>query len=120
MTQSNFNDLIGFDKVILTENVNVGPRVPNLNQHLDVFNIHCDLIHESLVDGEDSDIIYSFSTSVLHPSFSFTFEPKRITFNPIDKTTISSINMYITDGKRRRVYFNRADVAFSLLLRKIT
>lgn len=77
MTQSNFNDLIGFDKIILTENVNVRPRVPNLNQHLDVFNIHCDLIHESLVDGEDSDIIYSFSTSVLHPSFSFHFKTKK-------------------------------------------
>ena len=78
-----------------------GPRVPNLSQDTDILNIHCNLVNSSLFDGEDSDIIYSFSTSMLRPSYSFTLEPRRVTCNPINKNTISSIRIYITDGKNK-------------------
>ena len=93
--------------------------MPNLSQDTDVLNIHCDLVNESLVDGEETDIIYSFSTSVLRPSYSFTLEPQRVTFNPVNKTTISSIRIMITDGKRRLVDLNGADTSFSLILKSI-
>ena len=119
LTASNFNELIGFDKKILSDKINIGPHVPNLSQDTDILNVHCDLINESLVDGEDTDIIYSFSTSVLQPSYSFTLEPRRVTFNPVNKTTISSIRIYITDGKRRLVDLNGADTSFSLILKSI-
>ena len=119
LTASNFNDLIGFDKVILKDEINTGSRVPNLSQDTDILNIHCDLINDSLVDGEDTDIIYSFSTTVLQPSYSFTIEPLRVTFNPTNKNSISSIRIYITDGKRRLIDLNGADTSFSLLLRRM-
>ena len=77
------------------------------------------MINESLVDGQDTDIIYSFSTSVLRPSYSFTMEPKRVTYNPVNKNTISGIKIYITDGKRRLINLNGADTSFSLLLKRI-
>ena len=118
LTQSNFNDLIGFDKKILKDEVNLGPRVPNLSQDTDMLNVHCDLTNSSLVDGEESDIIHSFSTSVLRPSYSFTLEPMRVTFSPVNKNRIGSIRVYITDGKRRIVNLNGADTAFSLILKK--
>ena len=97
-TKSNFYELIGFDKkkVLKTAGDNVGPNVPNLSQDTDILNIHCDLVNNSLVDGEESDIIYSFSTSLLRPSYSFTLELRRITYNTINKQTISSIRIYIT------------------------
>ena len=101
LTASNFNDLIGFDKKVLKNKTNIGPRVPNLSQDTDILNIHRDLVTDSLVDGQDTDIIYSFSTSVLRPSYSFTIEPRRVTFNPTNKNSISSIRIHITDGKRR-------------------
>ena len=118
MTASDFNDLIGFNKTVLTSGTNIGAKVPNLSQDTDILNIHCDLINESLVDGQDTDIIYSFSTSVLNPSYSFTLEPRRVTFNPINKNSISSIRIYITDGKRRFINLNGADTSFSLILKR--
>ena len=118
LTKSNFYELIGFDKVIIKDKVSIGPRVPDLSQDTDILNIHCDLVNSSLVDGVESDIIYSFSTSVLRPSYSFTLEPRRITFNPLNKNTISSIRIFITDGKRRVIDLNNQDVAFSLILKK--
>ena len=119
LTASNFNDLIGFNKTVLTSETKIGPSVPNLSQDTDILNIHCDLINDSLVDGQDTDIIYSFSTSVLNPSYSFTLKPRRVTFNPINKNTISSVRIYITDGKRRLINLNGADTSFSLILKRI-
>ena len=119
LTASNFNELIGFDKKVLKSENNIGPRVPNLSQDTDILNIHCDLINDSLVDGQDTDIIYSFSTSVLRPSYSFTIEPRRVIFNPTNKNSISSIRIYITDGKRRLINLNGADTSFSLIMKKV-
>ena len=117
LTKSDFNELIGYDKKIIKDETNIGVRVPNLTQDTDVLNIHCDLISDSLVDGEESDIIYSFGTSTLRASYGFVLEPRRVIFNPVNKTSISSIRIYITDGLRRPVYLNNADTAFSLILK---
>ena len=111
-------DLIGFNKKILTSSVNVGDYIPNLSQDREILNVHCDLISDSLVDGEESDIIYSFSTSTLTPSYSFTQEPRRVQFNPVNKNTIHKIRIYITDGKRRIIDLNHSDTSFSLILRE--
>ena len=119
LTASNFNELIGFNKEILKNEQNIGPKVPNLSQDTDILNIHCDLINDSLVDGKETDIIYSFSTSVLRPSYSFTIEPRRVMYNPTNKNSISSIRIYITDGKRRLINLNNADTSFSLAIKKI-
>ena len=118
LTQSEFNDLIGFNKRILIQSENIGDYIPNLSQDREILNIHCDLISESLVDGNETDIIYSFSTSTLTPSFSFTQEPRRIIYNYVNKNTIKSIRVYITDGKRRTVDMNHADTSFTLILRE--
>ena len=118
LTKSNFNDLIGFNKKILTSSVNIGDQIPNLSQDREILNVHCDLISESLVDGDETDIIYSFSTSTLTPSFSFTQEPRSVQFNPVNKNTINKIRIYITDGKRRIIDLNHSDTSFSLILRE--
>ena len=119
LTKSNFNRLIGFKKEILRNERNVSSEPPNISEDTDVLNIHCDLISDSLVDGEESDIIYSFGTGTLQSSYNFVLEPKRIIFNPVNRTRISSIRIYVTDGKRRLVYLNNADTAFSLILKHI-
>ena len=62
LTKSNFYELIGSDKKVHTASSNVGTKVPNLSQDTDILNINCNLVNDSLVDGEESDIIYSFST----------------------------------------------------------
>ena len=75
----------------LTHEISIGVRVPNLTQDTDVLNIHYDLTSTSLVDGEESDIIYSFGTSTLRASYGFVLEPRCVIFNPVNKTSISSI-----------------------------
>lgn len=47
LTKSDFNGLIGYNKVILKDERNVGTRIPNLTEDTDVLNIHCNLVSES-------------------------------------------------------------------------
>ena len=91
-----------------------------ISEDTDVLNIHCDLISDSLVDGKESDTIFSFGTGTLRASYNFVLEPRRITFIPINRTSISSIRIYVTDGLRRPVYLNHADTAFSLILKRVS
>ena len=53
LTKSYFYKLIGFDKEVV-EATKIGLRVPNLSQDTEIINIHCDLIDESLVDGDEN------------------------------------------------------------------
>jgi len=119
LTKSNFNNLIEFDKEILDKEVNIGSKTPNASEDIDVLNIHCDLISDSLVNEEESDIIFNFGTGTLRASYNFILEPRRIIFNPINKTSISSIRIYVIDGLRRPVYLNHADTVFSLILKRV-
>ena len=111
-------NLLGTTKKKLTDERNIGERVPNLTEDTDVLHFHCDITSNSLVDGEESDIIYSFGTSTLRASYGFVLEPRRVIFNPVNKTSISSIRIHITDGLRRPVYLNNAATTFSLILKK--
>ena len=119
LTKSDLMNLLGTIKKKLKDEMNIGLRVPNLTQDTDVLNVHCDLISNSLVDGVESDIIFSFGTPTLKASYGFVLEPRPVIFNPVNKTSISSIRMYITDGLRRPVYLNNADTAFSLILKMV-
>ena len=115
LRESNFKKLIGFNKAPLKSGTHVGPKIPNLSQDTDLLNIHCDLVDESMVDDQETDI----SASVLKPSYSFTLELQRVTFNPINKNKISSIPVYITDRKRIIIDLNGQDTAFPLLLQPL-
>ena len=119
LRSSNFNDLIGFNKKILSASENIGDYIPNLSQDREILNIHCDLISESSVDGVETDIIYSFSTSTLRPTYSFTQEPLRVMFSPVNRKIINSIRIYITDAKRRIIDLHHSDTAFSLTLKEM-
>ena len=117
LTTSNFGDLIGFNKQILNISSD-GDYLPNLSQDREILNIHCDLISDSLVDEHATDIIYTFGTNDLIPSYSFTKDPLRVRFYPVHKYYIDTLRIYITDGKRRIIDLNDADTSFSLILRE--
>ena len=117
LTTSNFNDLIGFNKQILTSSSN-GDYIPNLSQDREILNIHCNLISGSLVDEHETDIIYTFGTNDLVPSYAFTKDPLRVRFYPVSKYYIDTLRIYITDGQRRIIDLNESDTSFALILRE--
>ena len=78
------------------------------------------MISNSIVDGKYGDFIYTLSTANLVRSYHFYIEPIRVGFNKINKYTISSISIYITDVYGRTINLDGFDVSFSFILKELT
>ena len=50
LRNSNFGDLIGFEKKIITQ-TEYSSKLQNVTNSIDVININCDIITDSIVDG---------------------------------------------------------------------
>ena len=91
-------------KKLLNSGTHQGSKTPNLNNDIDLIYVHCDLVDRGIhLNGRDTDIIYSFSTSLLHPSSNFSIDAKRIIYMPVNKHIISSIRMYLTDKNNQLI-----------------
>ena len=112
LSKSEIYELLGFDKVILKEEENVGVRLPNFSQHTESLQIHCDLVLDSIVNGKNTDIIHATSTNNRKPGEIFTEEDLRLKLYPIYQTKIQSVRMYVTDAIGRTVDLGGADVTF--------
>ena len=60
---SNFGALIGFEPTVIRQ-TQYGTDIPIITNSLDTLYIHCDLVDNSIVDGEYGDVIYAISTAV--------------------------------------------------------
>ena len=111
-----FNELIGFDKKIITE-TEYGSRLPNITNSVDSLHVNIDAIKNSIVGGEASNTIYVLPTDTLDRSFPFTKEPIRTLFNIVDSKLISSMRIYVTDSIGRPVNLNGINWYMTLVLR---
>ena len=96
LRNSNFGDLIGFDKKIITQ-TEYSSNLPNITNSIDVININCDIISDSIVDGRFGNTLAMIPTDNLTRSYPFTFEPRRALFSPISKSKISEMSINLTD-----------------------
>ena len=77
-----FVDFIGFDKAIVTKASN-GTKLPNITRSVDNIFIQSNVISDSVVSGDNSDILYRFSVDNLPLRYPFHIEPKRSLFSNI-------------------------------------
>lgn len=70
-------------------------RVPNITNSIDVLYVHCDLVSGSIVNGTYGIEIISMVN--LARIYSFITELGVIGFCKLNKLTIQSIKIYITD-----------------------
>ena len=86
LSQGNFNELLGYNKRILTGD-SFGDKVPNITRGVDWVYLHCDLISRR-TNNVSSDVLNSFSTSDLRVSYPFRKEPRRLEWQPVNKSYI--------------------------------
>ena len=113
---SNFGALIGFEPTVIRQ-TQYGTDIPNRTNSLDTLYIHCDLVDNSIVDGEYGDVIYTISTAVLRRSYPFKDEPILKGFCVVNKTIINSIRIYITDALGNIINLNKVDTSFTFILK---
>ena len=79
--------------------------------------MHCDLVDNSIVDGEYCDVIYTISTADLRRSDPFKDEPILKGFCEVNKTIINTIWIYITDALGKIINLNKVDTSFTFILK---
>ena len=98
LSSGTFADLLGFEKKVLDQTTNISKNVPNITRGVDWVFIHCDLITRE-VRNVGSDVLFSLLTSALDVSYSFSKERRRLSWHTVNKHSIQSIRVYVTDGR---------------------
>ena len=110
-----FGALFGFEPTVIRQS-QYGTDIPNKTNSLDTLYIHCDLVDNSIVDGEYGDVVYTISTADLRRRYPFKDEPILKGFCKVNKTIINSIRIYITDALGKIINLNKVDTSFTFIL----
>lgn len=113
-TQVDFATLLGFEK---REEATcfVGNKIPNITRSDDWVFLHCDLITRR-VNNVESSVLFSFATANVQVSYPFQTEPLRLEWQPVNKSQIYSIRVWVSDGRNNILDLNGADVATGLVI----
>ena len=112
-----FGKLIGFEKKIYTA-TQYGPKLPDITRSVDNVFIHTNIISDSIVSSNKSDVIYRFSVDNLPLSYPFHIQPFHLQFNKINTNRIREVRIYITDGLNRPLDLNNIPTSVILTIRE--
>ena len=114
---SKFGELIGFEEK-LVEGEEIGTKLPNITNSIDVIYLNTDVITDSLVDGMSSNTLAVIPTENLRRSFPFTYHPPiNLLFNRVSSNFIQSMRFYLRDVLNRPIDLNGIDWYLELVLR---
>ena len=85
LRNTEFGNLIGFDKKNSRCNREYSARLPNITNNIDAIYINCDIITGSILDGRFTNTLAVIPTSGIRTSYPFKFEPLRALFNQFQK-----------------------------------
>ena len=110
----NFGDLLGFDKTKILAASAIGTKFPNISNNINNLYIRCSLLSESIISGERSNVLYSFSTNTKSRSLPFEIHLMNYLWNRINTKVISEVTFYVTDDEDREVDLNDIYTSISL------
>ena len=112
-----FGKLLGFEKKIYTTS-GYSPKLPDITRSVDNVFIHTDIISDSIVSSNKSDVIYRFSVDNLPLSYPFHIQPTHLLFNKINTKRIREVRIYITDELNRPLDLNNIPTSVILIIRE--
>ena len=116
LTDGGYASLLGYEKKILKDETNfTAEMIPDITRSVDWVFLHCDLISRRVNDVEN-DVLYSFSTTNLQVSYPFKEEPYRLEWHPLNKTLITSVRVWVTDGRNNILDLNGVNIALSTMI----
>ena len=115
LSTGTFADLLGFEKKVISQEINISKYVPNITKGVDWVFIHCDLITRE-VKNVGADVLHSMPTAVYNVGENISHQPLRLEWFPVNKNIIQEIRVYITDGRNNIVDLNGQDMAISVFI----
>ena len=112
-----FRKLLGFEKKIYTA-TGYSPNLPDITRSVDNVFIHTNIISDSFLSSDKSDVIYKFGVDNLPLSYPFHIQPFHLVFNKINTNRIRDLRIYITDELNRPLDLNNIPVSLILIIRE--
>lgn len=118
LTQAgNLSTFLGFDEQVITATAS-GENIAQVNGGDDAYQVRCDLIDNSYDNGSASDIVYSFVPSV-PPGANIEINPIHLVYLQVNKSTIYSMRMRLTNQDGTKIDLNGEDIVYSIILRQL-
>ncbi|ESO90494.1 hypothetical protein LOTGIDRAFT_164076 [Lottia gigantea] len=117
MNENSLNTLLGFDKRLNTQST-LAPHKANIENDIDVINIHCNLINGGFFNKYKRQIIYSLPTFTVPIGYRIIEKPFQTTYLPHNSFMIKDINLEIKDGKNRFIDFGNEEIVIQLHLKQ--
>ncbi|ESO92145.1 hypothetical protein LOTGIDRAFT_162796 [Lottia gigantea] len=111
--ENSLNTLLGFDKQICNQST-LAPHTANIENDIDVINIHCNLINGGFFNKYKRQIIYSLPTFTVPIGYRIIEKPFQTTYLPFNSFMIKDINLEIKDGKNRFIDFGNDEIVIQL------
>ncbi|ESO99309.1 hypothetical protein LOTGIDRAFT_158389 [Lottia gigantea] len=115
--ENSLNTLLGFDKRVYTQST-LAPHKANIENDIDVINIHCNLINGGFFNKYKRQIIYSLPTFTVPIGYRIIEKPFQTTYLPLNSFMIKDINLEIKDGKNRFIDFGNEEIVIQLHLKQ--
>lgn len=115
--QGSLGSLLGFDKVLLKSYKLHESLLPVNILSTSLVRIECDIINGSYINGKSSHIIHEFAPNV-PPGYRIIEIPKNTIYFPVNRDTITSINIKILDENNNLVDLRGEEVNLYLHLKK--
>lgn len=116
LRNGDFGKLLGFEKIYTA--TGYGPKLPDITRSVDNVFIHTNIISDSVVSSNQSDVVYRFSMDNLPLSYPFHIEPRRALFNKINTSIIKDLRIYITDEFNRPLNLNNIPISLILIVKE--
>mgnify|MGYP001143833243 CR=1 FL=1 len=118
LTYGNFANLIGYDKIELTDAKNTNTKAVDITNGVNSVHIHVDIVDTSIVNGYSySDVIYSFIPTV-GPFELMYISPNQYVFTELRRNTINKIRVYITDQNGNILNLNDNETTIQLIIQE--
>lgn len=110
---NSINSLLGFDKKLYRKST-LAPYKANIENDIDIINIHCNLVNGGFFNKDQKQIIYSIPTFTVPIGYRIVEKPFQTTYLPINSRGIKEINLDIKDGLGRYIDFGGEEICIQL------
>lgn len=107
--------MLGFDKRKILAASAFGTKFPNISNSIDNLYIRCSLLSESIISGQRSNVLYTFSTNTKTRPSPFETQPMNYLSNRINTKVMSEETFYLTDDEDREVDLNDIDISLTVM-----
>ena len=96
-----------------------GTKFPNISSSIDNLYIGCSFLSESIISGQRSNVLYTFSTNTKTRPLPFEIQAMNYLWNRINTKVISQVTFYVTDDEDRKVDLNDVDISLTVVMKAV-